>query len=372
MGIIFGDPALKIAALIAVGCLAACAQPMSASRETTLPAASAQAIIAEQQTPVVAASAPTPAVQQHTKSSSKHADREVHLEGKIDKRDSAEYNLGLDQRRADNVKEKLELGGKKANQLHVLSYGEERPKAIDHNGAMVTAQPLTSEAKAKAGSVAVMTPENHTKPPIDKSMTKGIGETPEIAIGTEVPWVVNKPPKIYAESNVPIEVVLQPGKAQEFLSRILKNDVGNKFVGSVITGGAEYTKRMRASLTGDKDEFEIIPLPEKSDGWQKIELDHPTRWAWNVTPKKTGKLMLYVTIESDFGDGVRHSLPKPHEIEVEVSWVYVIHIGWQFIKENYDVLAGIFAALGAILTWILKRRKRTLRRAERIAVPPHD
>lgn len=318
---------------------------------------------------VIEPSNPEPVVvQSQAKLLAEYADRKVPLESKVDKSNSIEYNLALDQRRADSQKKTLELDGAKTGQLNNIGYGEEKPKDAGSNKVPLPQSTPTVVSTAKG---AAPLPENSIKP----STGKPIMEHTEIAVGTEVPWVVNKPPKIYAESKVPIEVVLQPGRTQEFLSKTLKNDVGNKFVGGVIAGGAEYTKRMRASLTGDKDEFEIISLPEKSDGWQKVELDRPTRWMWNVTPKKTGKLMLYVTIESDFGDGVRNSLPKPHEIEVEVSWVYVTHIGWRFIKENYDVLAGIFAALGAMLTWILKHRKRTQaasRKAEHIAVPPHE
>jgi peptidoglycan-associated lipoprotein len=73
-----------------------------------------------------------PLVQAHAAYLSKNAARTVKLEGNCDERGSNEYNLSLGQRRADGVKKLLELGGAKAAQLNSVSYGEEKPKAADH------------------------------------------------------------------------------------------------------------------------------------------------------------------------------------------------------------------------------------------------
>jgi len=76
-----------------------------------------------------------PVVQAHAKYLSGNSNRNVRLEGNCDERGSNEYNLGLGQRRADGVKKMLELGGASANQLESVSYGEEKPRASDHNEA---------------------------------------------------------------------------------------------------------------------------------------------------------------------------------------------------------------------------------------------
>ena len=74
-----------------------------------------------------------PVVQAHAQYLRDHGSRKVRLEGNCDERGSSEYNLALGQRRADGVKKMLEVGGVKDGQIETLSYGEEKPKATDHD-----------------------------------------------------------------------------------------------------------------------------------------------------------------------------------------------------------------------------------------------
>lgn len=76
-----------------------------------------------------------PVVQAHANYLSEHANRNVRLEGNCDERGSNEYNLGLGQRRADGVKKMLVVGGAKDSQIETVSYGEEKPRATDHDEA---------------------------------------------------------------------------------------------------------------------------------------------------------------------------------------------------------------------------------------------
>ncbi|MBM3754033.1 MAG: OmpA family protein [Acidobacteria bacterium] len=55
------------------------------------------------------------------------------LEGHADERGSAEYNLGLGDRRAIAAKEFLTQLGVPADRLRTLSYGKERPQCTDNN-----------------------------------------------------------------------------------------------------------------------------------------------------------------------------------------------------------------------------------------------
>ena len=55
------------------------------------------------------------------------------VEGHCDERGSAEYNLGLGDRRANAVKEFLLAQGVQASRMSTVSYGEERPTCRDEN-----------------------------------------------------------------------------------------------------------------------------------------------------------------------------------------------------------------------------------------------
>ncbi|MGA3016525.1 MAG: OmpA family protein [Bryobacteraceae bacterium] len=57
------------------------------------------------------------------------------LEGHCDERGSAEYNLGLGDRRSTSAKEFLESLGVPADRLRTISYGKERPQCTDADEA---------------------------------------------------------------------------------------------------------------------------------------------------------------------------------------------------------------------------------------------
>ena len=59
----------------------------------------------------------------------------MRIEGNTDERGSREYNLALGQRRADAVRQMMELLGAPGSQIETLSLGEEKPKAPGHDEA---------------------------------------------------------------------------------------------------------------------------------------------------------------------------------------------------------------------------------------------
>lgn len=59
----------------------------------------------------------------------------VQLQGYTDERGSKEYNLALGERRGNAVKQFLVLNGASADQISVISYGEENPADPGHNDA---------------------------------------------------------------------------------------------------------------------------------------------------------------------------------------------------------------------------------------------
>ncbi len=64
-----------------------------------------------------------------------HPEIRITIEGHTDERGSREYNLALGERRAYAVRQLLMLQGAAANQLEVISFGEERPVAFEHDEA---------------------------------------------------------------------------------------------------------------------------------------------------------------------------------------------------------------------------------------------
>jgi peptidoglycan-associated lipoprotein len=56
-----------------------------------------------------------------------HSDARILIAGNADPRGSREYNIGLGQRRADVVRQRLVMMGVNANQMRTVSYGSEKP-----------------------------------------------------------------------------------------------------------------------------------------------------------------------------------------------------------------------------------------------------
>lgn len=69
----------------------------------------------------------------HARFMSEVPDVTVVLEGHADERGSREYNLALGERRAKVIERVLTLQGVSRDQIQVISFGEERPQAFEHN-----------------------------------------------------------------------------------------------------------------------------------------------------------------------------------------------------------------------------------------------
>lgn len=65
----------------------------------------------------------------HAKFLNGNVNRKIRLEGHTDERGSREYNIGLGERRAQQVRRALMLQGVTEAQIMTVSYGEERPAA---------------------------------------------------------------------------------------------------------------------------------------------------------------------------------------------------------------------------------------------------
>ena len=74
-----------------------------------------------------------PVAEAHGGFLSHHRKAKVTLQGNCDERGSREYNLALGARRAECVKNLLSLSGAGSDQIEVVSFGKEKPKAAGHD-----------------------------------------------------------------------------------------------------------------------------------------------------------------------------------------------------------------------------------------------
>ncbi len=71
-------------------------------------------------------------VEAHARYVAEHPSARITLEGHADERGTREYNLGLGERRGNAVAQLMMAMGASADQISVVSYGEERPVALCH------------------------------------------------------------------------------------------------------------------------------------------------------------------------------------------------------------------------------------------------
>jgi len=72
-------------------------------------------------------------ISHHGKYLATNSDMRVRLEGHADERGSREYNVALANRRAQSVRRLVLFQGASADQVEVISYGEEKPVALGHD-----------------------------------------------------------------------------------------------------------------------------------------------------------------------------------------------------------------------------------------------
>ena len=72
-----------------------------------------------------------PVVTAHARYLQSNPSARMRVEGHADERGSREYNIALGQRRADAVKQMLQLLGARAAQIESVSFGEEKPRCSD-------------------------------------------------------------------------------------------------------------------------------------------------------------------------------------------------------------------------------------------------
>jgi peptidoglycan-associated lipoprotein len=76
-----------------------------------------------------------PIVSAHARYLQQNGGAKMRIEGNADERGSREYNLALGQRRADAVRQMMQLLGARSTQIETVSFGEEKPQAMGHDEA---------------------------------------------------------------------------------------------------------------------------------------------------------------------------------------------------------------------------------------------
>ena len=74
-----------------------------------------------------------PVIEAHAQYLMTHPNQSITLEGHSDERGTREYNISLAEQRAKSVFKMLQLIGVMSNQINIVSYGEEKPVALEHN-----------------------------------------------------------------------------------------------------------------------------------------------------------------------------------------------------------------------------------------------
>jgi peptidoglycan-associated lipoprotein len=80
-------------------------------------------LVKEEYKPVVAA---------HARYLQQNRGAKMRIEGNADERGSREYNIALGQRRADAVRQMMQLLGVQSAQIETVSFGEEKPRCATH------------------------------------------------------------------------------------------------------------------------------------------------------------------------------------------------------------------------------------------------
>lgn len=74
-----------------------------------------------------------PLVSAHARYLQQNRNAKMTVQGNADERGSREYNLALGQRRADAVRQAMQLLGAQNSQIETVSFGEEKPKGTGHD-----------------------------------------------------------------------------------------------------------------------------------------------------------------------------------------------------------------------------------------------
>lgn len=162
----------------------------------------------------------------------------------------------------------------------------------------------------------------------------------------------NAPSTMKLDETVTIELLINPSKSPAQLESQITES------GSVVTAMIEITPLMRAELIAqDKEAFLIQPI--HSDSEQLIGSTETTRWAWQITAKKSGDqkltLVIYRLVKFEGKDYWREVQSYKADIVVKVSFGQRLGmIDWKWIVGI--IITAILVP--AFWRWIDSRKKQ--------------
>jgi Divergent InlB B-repeat domain len=192
-------------------------------------------------------------------------------------------------------------------------------------------------------------PPPTTPPPIPPPVDPA-GEVAEAVKNLPVATVAfNTPTRLHRTETATIKLLLSPATISigELEKRV--NEAGQKSGAHV-----KYSRVMEAKLASE--DFEVTPLsPEQ----QFVAAGQDTEWLWQIKPKRTGELHLYLTLNAiiDVRDQTGAYKVKTFSRTLTINVSLATHVG-DFVKGNWQWLwTAVLVPVG--LWWYRRRTKPT-------------
>ncbi len=164
----------------------------------------------------------------------------------------------------------------------------------------------------------------------------------------------NAPQEMQVGGTRTVQLLVQPlVTPEELMARITAE------AGDVVGAGLLVTPKMKAELRSvrDPEAFGITPLHD--DPVQVITEGEPTEWKWYLTPKKSGRQLLLVTVYRliEYQGEASWRVEKSYEAEIRVH----ITAGEWLKRLDWKWLAGMLITLvliPALWKWVDRKRKK--------------
>lgn len=205
---------------------------------------------------------------------------------------------------------------------------------------------------SRVGEVVVKPPDLEAPTKADPAKS----ETPKKGADESGFWrfghiAFNNPSPMTVGESAEVEVVLSTALDSEQLQLELKAP------GRQQSAYIEVGRRMRASLTGAKDDFDISRIGAEVVA---ISDNRIARWKWQVTPKRSGQRSLYLVLSAVIkvdGTDTDYAEEKySHKIDVSVSWT---RLAQDLVAKHWQWLwAFILVPLAVWLWGVFKEWRR--------------
>lgn len=158
-----------------------------------------------------------------------------------------------------------------------------------------------------------------------------------------------------------IDPIAEPMRlAEELKAKLLEMRPGE--APRTEAGRIDWSPKMRATLTGRSEDFDITPAEGKGlDGQKNLSATRRTEWAWDIKAKRVGEtlplhLRVWAVLPKELGEPYE-VLKLDKLIHVEVTLFWLLDEYWE--KYWKWILGGLGTALaGAIGTWWKSRQAK--------------